>query len=241
MDPTLATILAAAIGGIATVVAAWLARRQNAATKQQDSVPTSRPTGTGVQTTGPGASPAGLPPTAESVPHPSIESRVSLAVPDSTSEALLPSGGTPSTTSFQASDRPQQSPRSEKPDKSKITRFTAAITLVTGEVLSPCEVSDYDPGPIGSGFEAKRVSLCRSIEEVAKFRLANDGATLQYTSIAKIDIIALSAEERGRLKEMANPYYREKVLKCNLTMFDGIVKTLCSSCRTTFAILSSTK
>ena len=31
MDPTLATILAATIGGIATVVAAWLARRQKTA------------------------------------------------------------------------------------------------------------------------------------------------------------------------------------------------------------------
>lgn len=47
MDPTLATIIAAAIGGVATVVAAWLAHRQKAAAKQLDSASVSKAPETG--------------------------------------------------------------------------------------------------------------------------------------------------------------------------------------------------
>src|SRR5881275_592130 len=52
MDPTLTTIFAAAIGGIATVVAAWLAHRQNAGSKQQDPVSMSKPSSTLAPTIG---------------------------------------------------------------------------------------------------------------------------------------------------------------------------------------------
>jgi hypothetical protein len=104
------------------------------------------------------------------------------------------------------------------------TRYSAEVTLPNGEVLAPCEVFDHNPGPIGSGWEMKQVSLCRTIDEAVGFRLMGDAGTLQYADIARIDVLRLSPEEHEHLKTMANPYYREKILKCDLTMKNGSVK-----------------
>ena len=80
MDPTLATILAAAIGGIATVVAAWLAHRQNVATKQQDPVSTSKSAST-LSTVGSAGSSTESPPIAKIMDPLSLKATAGPAPP----------------------------------------------------------------------------------------------------------------------------------------------------------------
>jgi hypothetical protein len=122
-------------------------------------------------------------------------------------------------------DSPAVTPASPASKAASVTRFAAEVTLATGDVLAPCEVFDHNPGPIGSGWDEKRVALCRSIEEAAQFKLMGDAATVNYADILRVDVLAMSADEQRRLHNMANSYYREKIIKCNLTMRNGTTKT----------------
>ena len=97
--------------------------------------------------------------------------------------------------------------------------YAADVVLKDGSTLENCWIRDHNPGPIGSGWDEDSIGFARTLDQAAD-HTTNRASKLKFLLISRIEVLALTAEERSRVSAM-DSYDREKLIKANVYFHDG--------------------